>query len=63
MLTPDGKPIPGLSLKDAPELYGDSVEEQYAWKSAGELGKWAGKPVRLRFHLQDADLYALRFAE
>ncbi|MBM4069380.1 MAG: hypothetical protein FJ271_10595 [Planctomycetes bacterium] len=61
VLTPAGEPISGLSLEQAPELYGDSIAEEYRWKSKGALGKWAAKPVRLRLSLKDADVYSLRF--
>ncbi len=61
VLTPRGEAIPRLSLEGAPELYGDSVAEEYRWNSKGEIAKWAGKPVRLRFHLKDADVYSLCF--
>jgi hypothetical protein len=31
------------------------------WKSAGDVSGLAGKPVRLRFVMKDADLYSIRF--
>jgi hypothetical protein len=31
------------------------------WQSGSDLGTLAGKPVRLRFVLRDADLYSIRF--
>jgi hypothetical protein len=31
------------------------------WKSGADLGRFADKPVRLRFVMKDADLYAIRF--
>ena len=58
---PDGTPIHGLSLEDAPETYGDDLERTVTWNSHADLGKLAGKPVRLRFVLSDADLFAFRF--
>jgi hypothetical protein len=61
--TPDGQPVPGFSLDDAAILFGDTVDRVATWKSGPDLGKWAGQPVRLRFVLQDADLYALQFRE
>lgn len=56
-----GKPIPGYSLADSAEVFGDSVERTVFWKSGSDVGKLAGKPLRLRFVLKDADLYSLRF--
>jgi len=56
-----GKPIPGFSLEECDELYGDSVERSLSWNRSRELKSLAGRRVRLRFVLKDADLYALRF--
>ena len=61
--TPDGKPVKGFALNDCPEIIGDRIDDPVSWKSAADLGKLAGKPVRLRFVLKDADLYALRFSK
>ena len=57
----DGQPIPGFALADAPELYGDSLEQPALWKDGSKLNQLSGKTVRLRFVLKDADLYAIRF--
>jgi len=57
----DGSPIPGFTLADSDELYGDSLDRAMSWKGIRELKSLAGRPVRLRFELRDADLYALRF--
>lgn len=58
----DGKPIPGFTLADSKELIGDDIERAASWKGGADLSKLAGRPVRLRFVLKEADLYALRFA-
>ena len=57
----DGQPLPGFTLKDSDELYGDSLDRAMSWKGQRELKSLVGKPVRLRFVLKDADLYAVRF--
>lgn len=59
--TPSGKPIAGRTLDDCPEIIGDRIEHEVSWKTGADLGKLAGKPVRLRFVLKDADLYSLQF--
>jgi hypothetical protein len=43
-------------------LFGDELEAVAKWKAGDDLSAIAGKPVRLRFVLRDADLFALRFA-
>jgi hypothetical protein len=58
----DGKPIKGFSLADCPEIFGDSNARSVTWKSEADLSALAGKPVRLRFELKDADLYSFQFS-
>ncbi|MFM8414218.1 MAG: exo-alpha-sialidase [Planctomycetota bacterium] len=62
----DGTPLAGLTAADCPEIIGDEIERVVAWKAAegkspADLGKLAGKPVRLRFILADADVFSFRF--
>ena len=59
----DGKPVPGFALADSVELYGDTVARNALWKDNPDLGALAGKPVRLRFVMKDADLYSIKFEE
>ena len=61
--TVDGQPIPGFTLAECHEVYGDDLERAVAWKGNGDLGALAGKPVRLRFEIKDADLFSYRFRE
>jgi hypothetical protein len=56
-----GKPVPGYTLADGPEVIGDEIERVAAWKNGSDVSSLAGKPVRLRLVLRDADLYSLRF--
>ena len=56
-----GKPVPGFTLAECPSLFGNSTDYTVEWKSKAKLSDLAGKPVRLRFVLKDADLYAFRF--
>jgi len=63
VLTSQGEPVPGFALKDCWEVIGDEAERRVLWKGDGDLGALAGTPVRLRFALADADLYAFKFVE
>jgi len=56
-----GQALPGFALEDCPPIFGDSLDRVVTWKSGGDVSKLAGKPVRLRFVLKDADLYSLQF--
>jgi len=57
----NGMPIPGYALDDCHDIIGDEIEHAVAWKHGTDLGQMAGLAVRLRFVMQDADLFALRF--
>jgi len=61
----DGKPIEGYTLDDSETIYGDRIRHWVRWgqeqaKSA-DVSRLAGRPVRLRFVMQEADLYSLKF--
>ena len=58
---PDGRPIDGYTLADCDEVIGNEIERAVTWKGKRDVGSLAGKPVRLRFVMKDADLYSLRF--
>ena len=57
----DGRPVAGRALADALEQIGDELERVVTWKSGSDVSTWAGQRVRLRFVMNDADLYALQF--
>lgn len=59
----DGKPLPGLTLADCQSLVGDSIEQKVSWTRGSDVSSLAGQTVRLRFVMQEADLFSLRFAE
>ena len=42
-------------------LIGDAIEHVVSWPEGFDLGALAGQPIRLRFRLKDADVYAFRF--
>jgi hypothetical protein len=56
-----GEPLPGFSLAECEEVYGDEIERKVTWRECHDVRALAGRPVRLRFALSDADLYAFRF--
>jgi hypothetical protein len=56
-----GNSIEGYELENATELIGNETEKAVSWPGGSDLSDLAGKPVRLRFNMKDADLYSLRF--
>jgi hypothetical protein len=53
-----GQPLPRLSLRDTPVLWGDAIEAAVPLRMP-----LAGVPIRLRFLMKDADLYSIRFRD
>lgn len=58
-----GRAVDGFAMAACDEIYGDDVERTVTWNGAAHVGALAGKSVRLRIFLADADLYSLRFCE
>lgn len=59
---PDGTPIEDFTLEDCPPIVCDSLRHIVRWTYAGgNVSALAGRPVRLRFELSDADLYSYQF--
>ena len=61
LLDEAGAPIEGFTLNDSDELFGDDVDRTATWNGASDVGALAGRPVRLRLVLKDAEVYSLRF--
>jgi len=57
----EGRPLPGFDLAKSETLFGDEIAHEVQWKPAADVSKLAGKPVRLRIRLRDADLFSIRF--
>ena len=57
-----GQANPGFMLADCHEAWGDELERPIAWQKGSDASELAGKPIRLRFVLRDADLHSFRFA-
>ena len=57
----DGRPLDGFRMSDSPELYGDEIERAFPWGNGANLASLAGRRVRLRLAMKDADLFSLRF--
>jgi len=61
---PDGSPVAGYSLAECVEMTGDSIGHVVLWREKrSDLSDRSGEPIRLKFAMKDADLYALRFRE
>ena len=58
-----GKAIKGFSFYESEILFGNEIEGRVAWRGKPDLAALAGRPVRLRIRLENADLYSLRFVK
>ena len=56
-----GQPLPGFRLSDCRNLVGDAIEQLVSWAQGSDLSAQAGKTVRVRFVMQEADVFALQF--
>ena len=63
ILDGSGQPIPDFTLTDSRNLVGDTIEQLVQWKKGSDVSSLAGQPVRLRFAMQEADLFAIQFRE
>ncbi len=57
-----GRPIPGFTLADCPEIIGDQLERTVSWRQGPNLASLSNRAIRLRFVLKDADLFAFQFS-
>jgi len=55
--------LPGFGIEDCDELFGDTLDRSVTWKGRNDVSALIGQPVRIRFVLRDADLFAFQFRE
>jgi len=60
--TAAGEPIPGFTLEDADETFGDELDRTVTWRGSSDVRRLSGTAIRLRITLSDTDLYALKFS-
>ena len=63
LLDAKGQPVKGFARSDATPLCGNSVRMPVAWGDVRDVSPLAGKPIKIRFLMQDCKLYAFRFVE
>ena len=59
----DSVPIDGYALDDCHEVIGDEIERTVSWMGGSDVSRLAGRSVRMRLVLSDADLYAMQFSD
>ena len=63
VLDEDMQTIDGFELSSSVPLRGRSIEQTVAWTTRSKWSQLAGRKVRLRIRLRNADLYAIWNAE
>ena len=56
-----GASLRGFSISDADAVCGNSTAETVSWRGRHDLASLVGHPVKLRFVIHDAKLYAFQF--
>ncbi len=60
VLDEGGRPLAGYGRDECLLAAFDSTRQEVTWKEKPDLASLRGRPVRLRFHLQRADLYGFQ---
>ncbi|MFL6417110.1 MAG: hypothetical protein ACJ74Y_15715 [Bryobacteraceae bacterium] len=58
VLGTNGNPIDALTRQNCLSIRSDSTCQQMAWRGVNDLAHLKGRPVSLRFHLRNANLYS-----
>ena len=53
--------IEGFAISDCEPIYGDELERVVRWNGGSDVSHLNGVPVRLRFVMDDADLFAMQW--
>ena len=61
MLDASGKAHEGYGLDESDEINGNYIRVNAGWRGSPEVGRLAGKPVKLRFVMRDSRLYSFQF--
>lgn len=57
----DGTPITGFRFRECLNTVGDGIEQTVSWKNTCDVSQFEGRPIRLRFVMNDAALYSFQF--
>ena len=61
VLTPEGEPIEGFSVKDCDPAEHDNLSHKVTWKGSWDLSSLEGRIIRLKFHCCASRLYSFWF--
>ena len=61
VLDPAGNPVHRYTREDCDPLREDALRQTVTWNGSSAVTSLAGKPIRLRFHVEEASLYSFEF--
>ena len=61
ILDESGKPLPRFGSDDCDAFSGDGIRHTVTWRANSDVSALAGRPIALRFHLENAKLYSFVF--
>lgn len=56
-----GQPIPGFRWEDSQMIVGNEIARVVLWNHSEDISRLAGKKIRLRITMKDANLYSIQF--
>ena len=59
VMTREWKPVAGFTLDEATAIHGNALAHPVRWRGNDDLGRLAGREVRLKFDMHDARIHAL----
>ncbi len=63
VLDEGGRAVEGFTAADSDGFTGDELRHVATWNGSPDLGRMAGSPIRLRFHLKNAALYSFQLVD
>ncbi|MBC8356381.1 MAG: hypothetical protein H8E66_30755 [Planctomycetes bacterium] len=60
LLDADNQPLEGFRLRDCIAVETGGIRQVISWKPTADISRLAGKQLRLRFVMKDADLYSFQ---
>ena len=61
IMTPERQTIDGFSPSDCDVIIGNEISRVVSRNGKTDVSELAGKPIRLRFILRDAELFSMKF--
>ncbi|GEO22787.1 hypothetical protein CQA01_33210 [Cyclobacterium qasimii] len=61
LLDEDGNKLPGYSLEECQPIIGNEISRTVYWNKSNDLSKLAGKAIKMRIYLKDADVFSFKF--